>query len=279
MIRRAYDALLLDLDGTLVDDEGEVHPRTLAALRAAAGRGVRVMVATGRSEAATEPVLGVLGLDSPAVVYNGAGLWCVQQRRLIEERTLSGRTLARALAYGAEHGFMTVVMAQGVKHALRPRDEVERLALRDMTDLRYVDAGDLRLEHVIRVTVFTDRFPSSEAFAADVEAWIDQPVYITHFPLSVLPHHRQSRLQVVDVHPPCRGKAEALRVVAERWGIPAERVVAVGDATNDLEMMAAAGLGVAMGNAMPAVLERADRVIGANDTDTIADLVEELFPG
>ena len=51
----------------------------------------------------------------------------------------------------------------------------------------------------------------------------------------------------------------------------------MGDALNDLEMLRAAGLGVAMGNAHPGLLEHADRVIGANGTDAIAELVEELL--
>ena len=75
----------------------------------------------------------------------------------------------------------------------------------------------------------------------------------------------------------CFTLAEGLRVLHERWGIPAERVVAVGDATNDVPMLAAAGLGVAMGNSFPGTRSAADRVIGDNDTDAIGLLVEELF--
>ena len=94
MIRRAYDAILLDLDGTLVDAKDAVHPRTLEALRAADAAGVTVMVATGRSETATIPVLETLGLEGPAVVFNGAGVWCPKSERLIEERVLADATVA-----------------------------------------------------------------------------------------------------------------------------------------------------------------------------------------
>jgi Cof subfamily protein (haloacid dehalogenase superfamily) len=277
---RAYDALLLDLDGTLVTDQDELVPRNVEALRAAAARGVRVVVVTGRSELATIPVLEELALDTPAVVFNGAGVWSQAERRLVEERVLSDRTLARAVAFGREHGLLTVAMCAGIKYALRPRGEVERLALRDMTGVTFVEAERWPPSppgRVIRVTFFSEAHETSADFALAVERALDQPVYLTHFPLRVLAHHRNSALDVVDIHPPCRGKGEALRVVQETWGIPPERMVAVGDATNDLPMFERAGLAVAMSSGMPEAIAAADRVIGDNNGTALAELVDELF--
>jgi hypothetical protein len=275
--QRSYDAVLLDLDGTLVDDSNRIHPRTRAALRAAHERGVVVMVATGRSETATIPVLEALGLDRPAVVYNGAGLYCPVVGRMLEERVLSDRTVARAVSLARQRGFLGVTMCAGRKYTTEPLSAVERLALHDMTGLTFVPPDQLAAPHAMRVTLYSDQHGDSAAFAAEIEAAVDQPMYLTHFPLNWLPLHRESELLVCDIHPPCRGKAEGLRVLAEVYGIRPERVVAIGDADNDLPMLNAAGLGVAMANAYPAALAAAARVIGANDTDTIGLLVEELF--
>lgn len=275
--RRDFDAILLDLDGTLVDGEERVHPRTSEALHAAARAGVKVMIATGRSELATVPVIESLGLEEPAIVYNGAGVWCPRQREFLEERVLSERTLTRAIGYGLERGLLTVTMGAGRKRALRPRREVERMALREMHALTYVEPGELAGPYTMRVTVFSDEHAGSEAFCAEVERALGQPAYLTHFPLSVLPHHRESQLLVVDVHPPCRGKAEGLRVLEERHAIPARRVVAVGDATNDLPMLRAAGLAVAVEGGMQEALEAAQRVIGPAESGAIGELVEQLF--
>ncbi len=274
---RKYDAILLDLDGTLVDDDDGIHPRTLAALRAADASGVQVMIATGRSELATQPVLRALELDTPAAVFNGAALWCPKTSRFLEERVFSERTLGRVLDYGEQHGLLTVVMCAGKKYALAPRNEVERLALHDMTGLEYSEARSLRRHRAIRVTLFSSTQPSSDVFAAEVGAAIDQPSYVTHFPLKLLAHHRESNLLVVDLHPPCCGKGEALRMLEERYGVPRERVVAVGDASNDVDMFVRAGLSVAMENSMPEARAAASRMIGRNDSDTIGALVEELF--
>ncbi len=277
VIQRSFDAILLDLDGTLVDDSDRIHPRTREALHAAHERGVKVLIATGRSETATIPAIEQLGLDLPAVVFNGGGLYCPREGRLLEERVLSDRTVERAVAFGLANGYMVVTMCAGTKYTTEPQGGIEQMALHDMTGLTYVSADELCAPYTMRVTLFSDHHPDSAAFADEIDAAIAAPVYLTHFPLNCLPRHRHSELIVCDVHPPCAGKAEGLRVIEERWGIPPERVVAVGDAGNDVPMMEAAGLAVAMGNAYPEALPAADRVIGANDTDAIGVLVEELF--
>jgi Cof subfamily protein (haloacid dehalogenase superfamily) len=277
MSNRRYDAIVLDLDGTLLDEKSRVHPRSLAALRAAREAGVRVMIATGRSSISAHAILAELDLDTPAIVFNGAGLYSARERRMLEERVLSRRALRRALAFAAAHDLSTVVMRSDAKFATPPRDECEAAALALMTALRYVERPGLEVEFAMRVTLFSRDHATSEAFAGDVERALDQPSYLTHFPLSVLASHRSSPLHVVDLQPPCRGKAEALRVLEEQYGIPRERVVAVGDATNDLPMLAAAGLSVAMGDGMPEARRAASRIIGGHDSTAIAELVEELF--
>lgn len=277
MMQRPYDALVLDLDGTLLDGESRVPDRTRRVLAAAVAAGVRVMIATGRSSISAHPILEDLALDTPAIVFNGAALYCPQRRRMLEERVLSNVTLERTLAYGRAHDWLTVVMCADRKFALAPRDEDERAALSLMTALEIVPAERLLVEFAIRVTFFSARHASSVAFAREIEEAVDRPLYTTHFPLSVLASHRASPLQVADVHPPCRGKAEALRVLQETYGIEPERVVAVGDATNDIPMFEAAGLSVAMGNGMLEARAAAQRIIGGHTTDALADLVEELF--
>lgn len=274
---RKFDALLLDLDGTLVDEEDRIEARTLAALQAAATRGVRAMIATGRSELATIPVLDQLRSDVPAVVFNGAGIWCPVERGFLEERVLSERTLTRALDFAVARGHMAVAMCAGVKYATTPRSDVEWQAIHDMTGLVVAEAREIARARAIRVTLFSDRHATSADFAREIEDAIAQPVYTTHFPLSALPHHRASKLSVADVHPPCRGKAEGVRALRELYGIPSERVVAIGDASNDVPMLRAAGLGVAMQDSMPEAFAAARRVIGPCGSGAIGALVEELF--
>ncbi len=68
-----------------------------------------------------------------------------------------------------------------------------------------------------------------------------------------------------------------MRHLADDWGILPEEICAVGDDVNDIPMIRAAGLGVAMGNAVPRVKEAADRVAPTNDEDGLATVVDWLL--
>ena len=276
---RAYDSILIDLDGTLLNERGEVPVRTREALRAAEARGVRTMIATGRSTVSTRPVLEVLGLETPAIVFNGAGLWCPVKQRMLEERVFSNSTFQRALSFGRTRDLLTVVMCADKKFGTPPRDAGEARAISGLTGLAITEWDQLTAEFVMRVTYFSRTHDSSLALAEEAEREIDRPLYITHFPLNWLSTHRDSPFAVLDLHPPCRGKAEGVRVLEELYGIPAERVVAVGDATNDIPMFEAAGLAVAMASGVPEARAAADRIIGDNESTALAELVEELFLG
>lgn len=275
--RRAYDAIVLDLDGTLVADDGHVRPRVRAALRRAMEAGVVVMVATGRSEAATRDVARELGVAVPCIVYNGAGMWCPTTDTLLEERLLSNRAVERIYRAARDLELTPVAMTHGLKVAEEPANEQLRSALANMTELEFAPLDRFPTECLIRITLLSTVHTDSAQMERDVHERLQLPVYTTHFPLNALAPHRDSTVQVVDVQPPCRGKGEALRYLSETLGIDPARVVAVGDAGNDVPMFERAGLGVAMGNAMPVALAAADRTIGDCNSDAIADLVAELF--
>jgi len=278
-MKRAYDALVLDIDGTLLDEQNLIRPRTYAAIGRARAEGVVVMLATGRSSWGTREVMDQLELDTPSVVVNGAGVYDRRLDRLIHHYTLAEPMVASLLAYSQREELLPVVSTPHGQLA-RPPVGPETNILADLRSLQLVAPEELPRRDVTRVTLFSLKHPDSESLHQDVmRAAGGYPAYYTHFPLAALSHFRGNSAQVVDVQPDCGGKAEAMRVLKERYGIDSARVVAVGDANNDIPMLRAAGLGVAMGNATPEAKAVARRVIGDNDSDALAELIEELFLG
>ena len=74
-------------------------------------------------------------------------------------------------------------------------------------------------------------------------------------------------------------KAKALAHLAGSYGIPMNEVMAIGDQINDLEMLDAVGLGVAMGNAPRSVRERVKVVVGTNEEDGVAEALRRFVLG
>jgi Cof subfamily protein (haloacid dehalogenase superfamily) len=274
---RAFDALVLDIDGTLLDVAERIHPRTRVALDRARAAGVTLMLATGRSHGGAREVLSELGLDTPAIVFNGAGVYCPVQDRLIEQTILPQNVVADLLIHARKTDVLPVVAQAKGQFARAARTPAEARVLADFRQLLIVDEAQLPRQEAIRVTLLSEHHTDSAALHAAVQRVLTVPTYLTHFALSALPRFVDSSMQVVDVQPECPGKARAFVVLAQRFGIPASRVVAVGDASNDLPMLRAAGLAVAMGNATDDVKRHAHRIIGDNNSDALATLIEELF--
>ena len=272
-----FEALCLDLDGTVVDPDGKIRESTRVSIARLREAGVRVMITTGRSVLGTEAIVEELDLREPAVVFNGAGVWCPKTDRLLEEQILSERVVDPVMDYADANDHFVCVMLADSKYVPHPKDALDEHTIAGLGRLEVVAREDLPREYLMRVTVFSRSHEASDPLHEEVLASLKGPAYLTHFPLSILHAYRESPLQVVDVHPPCRGKAEALRWLEREEGIPAARVVCVGDATNDIPMFEAAGLSVAMGDGMPEAMAAADRVIGASDTDAISELIGELF--
>lgn len=275
-----FDAILLDLDGTLLTPEEEIHPRTIEVLRAAEDAGKCVMVATGRSKISALPIAAQLGLAAPIVVFNGCAVWCPKEERMLEERLLSNRTNERLHAWATEMDAQVIAMTANEKLALEPRSDEERKNFDGFIGVQFVERHELLRENTIRLSFLLKCGERGSAeVAREVEQAAGGPIYLSHFPLSILPRHVTNPYSAIDAHAPCQGKAEALRFLEETRGISPSRIIAVGDADNDVPMLRAAGLGVAMGNAFDEVKAEADLVIGHNGTEAIADLVEEHLLG
>ncbi|MBI4390754.1 MAG: HAD-IIB family hydrolase, partial [candidate division NC10 bacterium] len=91
------------------------------------------------------------------------------------------------------------------------------------------------------------------------------------------PHLVRSEPTYLEVLPPGVNKGAALAELARQLGIPLDQVVAFGDNLNDLEMVEAAGFGVAVGNAHPDVKARADLVAGTNNEGGMAAVIREVI--
>ena len=273
--------IAFDLDGTLLDDEKRIPPENLRALEAAAARGWVPVPATGRIvRGIPEPVKRLPGLRY-FIVSNGAGVYDAAEDRLLYRGDVPLELALRCYeymdtlpviydCYQNESGWMTRSMYE----ACAPYFPTEPHMLEIVKRLR-VPVDDLketlrqRGEPLQKLQMFFK--------PEDLDERERQLRRIPElFPELVATTSVSNNIEINSVN---AGKDKALLALAEHLGIRREDTVAFGDGTNDLAMLRAAGLGVAMANADPKVKAAADEITGSNNDAGVARVVWRLLGG
>src|SRR5437867_3036787 len=136
-ILNGYRALLLDLDGTLLDRRGDVSERNRAAVRAAREAGLEVYLATGRSVCAT--VRTYRALETPACCYNGAVLYCGRTERWLTHLVLADDALRELVEFCLERALFFVVFHDDWKYSVEPGKPEQRMFLDLLEQVRIVE--------------------------------------------------------------------------------------------------------------------------------------------
>ncbi len=261
-----YRLLVTDLDGTLVTSTREITPRTLAAVRGAQQRGVRVCLATGRMWSSAEPYVRRLGADPPAILYNGGLVY-----------DFSTGTVLYRLPLGYERARAVLEMLRefpSVLPHLYLDDRVYAAGPSELTE-QYRRRNGLQVELVGDLVAFLRPDPMKILI---IGAPNDLHTVLAQIGARALPVHAVfSEPTFLEILPQNSSKGIALEFLAPQLGVALAEVIAVGDNLNDLEMIRTAGLGVAMGNAPAEVKSHADYVTASNNDEGLAIVIERFI--
>jgi Cof subfamily protein (haloacid dehalogenase superfamily) len=272
-----YKLIALDIDGTILTTRHTIAPETREAVQAALARGVRVTLATGRAFPSARFIAAALGLHgTPLVTHDGAYVADPHTGQVLAEVRIPVPVARQAAIHLQELGLAVNFLYEDI------RVSNQRVPLFSWTWLhpRYW----AKARHILQESrVYPHRY------APDLAAYLDQsPVappklYVTGQPdqirrgKAVLEERLGNDLRVtpagpdaMEVTPRHVSKASGLRVLAQALGIRPEEVIGIGDNYNDAEMIAQAGLGVAMGNAPSDVKRLAKFVTRTNDEHGVA---------
>ncbi len=272
--------LVLDVDGTVTNSRHEVAESTCRAIRRVREAGVRVMLATGRRYRDALPVAERLEIVEPLVTASGAlvkrpGDHATLHRAAFPAGLLGG-VLDTIVGLGHEPVVYTDSFAAGFDFHCRS------LAAAEGNPTGGFGEYLRRNRHVARVEPELHRRPPADAFAGFAMG-AREPMAILEATLGErfgggLSVHtiRSPRYDewLCEIAPADVNKWSGVAAVAAVWGIPAAAICAVGDDVNDLPMVRAAGLGLAMGNARPELQAVADAVVGLHDGSGIEDVAE-----
>lgn len=241
----------LDIDGTVIDDDGYLDPRTHAAIARVSDADVPIVLATGRGWHATRPIADALGLPPGlAVCSNGAVLVEYPHQDVIEAVTFDPAPIISRVARAHPDWLMAVEVVGSGYRVNRPFPDGELEG-----EIWIEPVEQLAAERVTRVVLRDVNSTAAEFARLATGLNLHKVSYFVGW------------TAWLDIAPADVNKAYGLERVCDRLGIGASDVLAVGDGNNDLEMFAFAGRAVAMGQATDAVKQQADAVTG-----TVADL-------
>jgi len=266
------DLIATDVDGTLLDDDEKITPRTREVVRAAVDSGAQFVLATGRPPRWVAPVVDGLGIAPMAVCANGAVIYDPSTDRIVSARTLSadllgelaeiatrvipGAGLAVERVGSSAHDAATpqFVSSPGYEHAWLNPDNTE------------VSIEDLLSAPAVKLLIRKAGAQSAD-MAAALAKHIGLEGDITY----------STNNGLVEIVPLGISKATGVEELAHPLGITAEAVVAFGDMPNDVPLLQWAGHGVAMGNAHPDAVAAADEVAASNADDGLARVLERWW--
>lgn len=251
----------LDIDGTLVDQYEQMSDLVRASVRAVVAAGVEVVLATGRSTFGVERVIAQLGLDSGVcVASNGAVTFSFPPVEITSAVTFDAEPAVRAVLEHVPEAMVAVeVIGRGYRaNKMFPDGEV-------MGEMWIESLDELFREPVTRV-IIRDPDSSAEDFLALADRLGLQGT-----------NYYVGYTAWLDLSPHGVSKASALADIAAGLGIDRSDVMAIGDGRNDVEMLAWAGRGVAMGQGPPELKAVADEITGTLDEDGVAQVLTSTY--
>ena len=263
-----YKLLVLDVDGTLLNNEMEISKRTLAALLKVQHMGIRIVLASGRPTSGLMPLAKALELGNFGgfiLAYNGCQVIKAGTGEVMFERRINPEQIPYLEKKSRKNGFS--IFTYHDEYILT--DNADDIHIRREAWLNH-----LKIMEEPEFSIAIDFAPCKCVLVSD-----------DYEALRGLENHWKRRLAgVLDVFPSEPyflevvpfgvDKANTLAVLMEQLGVKREEVIAIGDGVADVTMLQLAGKSVAMGHAQDSVKVCADYVTGSNEEDGVAYALE-----
>jgi Cof subfamily protein (haloacid dehalogenase superfamily) len=259
----------LDLDGTVVNEHLRISPGVLSVLkRLIAQTDVKVVIATGRMFLSALPFAREIGIVEPLVSYQGAMIRTLDTQHTMRFHAPIELSLAREVMETLVQGNYDVNMYMDDELWTHPNNKFAEFYMRT--------AGIAPNYHDDLLTCL-NRAPT-KLMVIDNDRIDTLLAYLGQHYLNRLSFCR-SRTNFCEIIDISASKWNALRSLADEWGILPEEILAIGDQCNDLSMIKGAGIGVAMGNAPDEVKDAANFIAPTIDKDGVAEAIERFVFG
>lgn len=263
--------IISDFDGTLLTTSHEVPQRVKSAISEYVAAGGVFAVCTGRMLASILPQVRALGLKGLVAAYQGTVIADIESGRIIKNGGFAVRDSVHICKTLEDGGYPINAYADNIMYTDLPKDNkllntyekitgIQAQFVRGEKMSEFVKERGLYCQKIISVVLPERKLPLYEYLLQKLG---------TDFEVTY------SASVLVEVSPKGDDKGQALKYIAAHYNIPVEDTVAIGDNLNDLPMIKAAGVGVAVQNAVPEFKKFADVVCPSCDDGGVADIIKK----
>lgn len=261
-----YDGVVIysDLDGTLLNSDRKLSKENMDAITSFISQGGRFGVATGRMERTTNTKFPDLNMNLPSIFFNGAMIYETYNDKVLFKAAMSDDI--RPVIKGVMLKYPNVcceISIHGKSYVFNPNDDARDMAEREGFELEEASWDDIPGEWL--KVLFLEKHETLEIIKADLEELNGTNLNIVF-----------SEYELLDIMDKRASKGAALKRLKSIYGESWSLLVTIGDNDNDLEMIQTADLGIAVGNATPAVKKASDYIIKDHNTPCIPQVLEFL---
>lgn len=283
-----YDMLVVDLDGTLLNSAGGVSARNAQAIEAARDAGLEIIIATGRSLAESREALAAIRHSGMLIAAGGSMLCEVDSGHTISRRAMPLDVVRDVTRWLIEHDHAALILkdshAAGYDYLIVGEGELDpasRWWFRRMgTTTRHVATldDDPHPEDTVRAGAVANEARLAP-LAIRLQAALGDRCFMQHWSAVTEAHATGAATHLLEIFDSNVNKWSMLCEHCRPLGMSSERIAAIGDGLNDVELIANAGLGIAMANANPLVRDAAKRSTSHHDHDGVAHAIDRVLSG
>lgn len=267
----AYRMVFSDMDGTLLKSASELSEKNIEMVGKAVDQGVEFVICTGRGVYGVERFLEklhLLGRPGYVICQNGAAVYNLENMEMVLKHSFSSDDLRPVVEAARAEGVEVYLYDDRTFLAEKVTPQVEAYCRVMHADMRILPDG-LEYEGYFTKCLLSGSYEQLDAVRKRVEPIIAGKL-----------NHFFSGPQYLEFVKTGVSKGRALQETAEKAGVPLAEVIAIGDSENDLSMIQAAGLGVAVANAQEHVKAAADYVTETTcEQDAVADVLKRFVLG
>lgn len=272
-----YRLVCIDMDGTLLNSKHKVTESTKEILKKVHDSGVHIVISTGRMYTDAEYYSNLIGVKSPVIASNGAFIKEKHETKFIHKSVLDEKLCQEILSLSNEHTLSPMFCTPTKLYF----SDISILFFFIYAKLRNIISRDIELKLVLTKAHWNKVLKNEKNNIVKCEIMNRNEVKIKKL-RSELKNIKDieivsSSKHNIEITVKGISKGKAVEVLAKHLNLKRDEVITIGDSENDLSMIEYAGLGIAMGNAIEKVKQKANFITDTNDSEGVAKALKKFI--